>query len=196
MKVMAVIFDLDGTITQPYLDFDQIRAEIGIAKGPILEEMVKMTPPQQQRAEAILIQHELEAAQNSRLNPGTAELLASLRQQKRHIGLVTRNSHDTVRRICLKHNITFDCVITRQDGPVKPHPFSVLRACELLNVSPDQAIVVGDYVFDLISAHRAGAVGVLLNNQDYCADFQQEADYIISSLKELPEIIDILENHK
>ena len=39
MPIRAVIFDLDGTITQPYLDFDGIREEMGLEKngGPILE---------------------------------------------------------------------------------------------------------------------------------------------------------------
>ena len=34
----VVIFDLDGTITEPYLDFDTIRAKVGV-EGPILEAM-------------------------------------------------------------------------------------------------------------------------------------------------------------
>jgi len=29
----AVIFDLDGTLTEPLLDFDAMRAEIGLAPG-------------------------------------------------------------------------------------------------------------------------------------------------------------------
>ena len=34
----AVIFDLDGTITRPFLDFDAIRREMGLPHGlPILE---------------------------------------------------------------------------------------------------------------------------------------------------------------
>jgi len=39
MPIKAVIFDLDGTITQPYFDFDAIREEIGLPRdsGPILE---------------------------------------------------------------------------------------------------------------------------------------------------------------
>lgn len=45
MAIEAVIFDLDGTITQPYFDFDAMREEIGLAKdsGPILESMEKRT---------------------------------------------------------------------------------------------------------------------------------------------------------
>ena len=46
MPIRAVVFDLDGTITEPYFDFDAIREEIGLEKNgePILEAMEKMTP--------------------------------------------------------------------------------------------------------------------------------------------------------
>ncbi|MCK5272001.1 MAG: hypothetical protein KAJ52_05470, partial [Sedimentisphaerales bacterium] len=65
MKIAAVIFDLDGTLTQPYLDFDQIRSEIGNIDGPILEAMEQMPPPQRRKALEILHRHEQEAAENS-----------------------------------------------------------------------------------------------------------------------------------
>ena len=118
MKVNAILFDLDGTLTQPYLDFDQIRDEIGITQGPILEAMAQMTAEQQLRANDILITHELQAANNSRLNPGVHEMLADIRQKNRSIALVTRNSHDSVKRICQIHDLSFDTVVTREDGPV------------------------------------------------------------------------------
>ena len=56
MPFKAVIFDLDGTITQPYFDFDAIRQEIGLARdsGPLLECMEEMTPEQRLEAERIL----------------------------------------------------------------------------------------------------------------------------------------------
>ncbi len=59
MSIKAVIFDLDGTITQPYFDFDAIREEIGLARdsGPLLESMVKMTPQLRQKTEIILNKH-------------------------------------------------------------------------------------------------------------------------------------------
>ena len=45
MTIKAVIFDLDGTITEPFLDFDAIRREIGLSPeaGTLLEAMEKMT---------------------------------------------------------------------------------------------------------------------------------------------------------
>ena len=60
----AIIFDLDGTITKPYLDFDAIRREIGIASGTILEAMQGMEAAERLRAQAIVLRHEWEAARN------------------------------------------------------------------------------------------------------------------------------------
>ena len=53
MPIRAVVFDLDGTITRPYFDFDAIRKEIGMGEngGPVLEAMEKMSPDERRRAE-------------------------------------------------------------------------------------------------------------------------------------------------
>ena len=57
MSIKAVIFDLDGTITKPYFDFDAIREEMGLDKnsGPVLEAMEKMTPSERLNARKILL---------------------------------------------------------------------------------------------------------------------------------------------
>ena len=41
----AVIFDLDGTLTEPVLDFDAMRAEIGLTGGTILEQLEQLDAP-------------------------------------------------------------------------------------------------------------------------------------------------------
>ena len=81
MKLEAVIFDLDGTLTVPHLDFDAIRQEIGGISGPILEAMLKMSADDRRRCEDILHKHELDAAENSRLNPGAHSLLERLQRE-------------------------------------------------------------------------------------------------------------------
>ena len=193
MKIAAVIFDLDGTLTQPYLDFDQIRSEIGDIDGPILEAMEQMPPPQQRKALEILHRHEREAAENSSLNPGVHEIYSWLRNRNIPIGLATRNQRSNVEYICKVHKLDFDSVVTREDGPAKPDAFPVLRACEQMGVPPKETLVVGDYLFDLISARRAGAHPVLLSTNKNHTDFSHEADYVISSLNELPDVIDNIE---
>lgn len=197
MQVTTVIFDLDGTITRPCLDFDQIRRDIGDIDGPILEAMADMTDEQRAHANSVLLKHEQKAAEESELNPGAAELLDRLRSENRRIGLITRNCRQSVEHICAKHNLRFDAVSTREnDGPDKPDPFPFYYVCEKLNAQPHQALMVGDYLFDLLCGKNAGAQSVLVcTNKDY-SDFLDQADFAIHNLTELHGIIESLENHQ
>jgi HAD superfamily hydrolase (TIGR01509 family) len=195
MKIKAVIFDLDGTITAPYLDFDKIRAEIGLSPdaGPLLEEIEKMTGADRKRAEEILYKHEQLAIEHSTLNAGAAETLKRLRQMGIHISVLTRNTRSNASAVAKKHNIEFDAVIDRDDGPVKPNPFGVRRLCEFFKVKPDQTLVVGDYLFDLQCAKAADAIAVLMKSSTKSQQFSCFADYTIDSLK---EIIDIIKSYE
>jgi len=193
MKVKAVLFDLDGTLTVPILDFDRIRSEIGEIEGPILEAMEKMTPAERQRAEEILHRHEEEAAVNSQLNPGVRQVWSYLRGSGRLIGLITRNRRWSVEKFSQTHNLSFDSIFTREDGPAKPDPYPVRQVCRELEVQPEEALVVGDYLFDLISGRRAGARSVLLSSGKKYADYVHEADYVIARLDEVIRIIEDIE---
>ncbi|MBU2596518.1 MAG: HAD family hydrolase [Planctomycetes bacterium] len=196
MKIKAVIFDLDGTITEPYLDFDKIRVEIGLPPdaGPLLEVMEKMTPAKRKRAEDILYKHEQLAIEHSNLNKGVAETLRWLRSQKIHIGILTRNTHSNTSAVAKKHNIEFDAVVDRHDGPVKPDPFGVKMLCRHFNVQPQEAIVVGDYLFDLQSAKSAGVIAVLMKNSEKSEQFSSFADYTVDSLTQIIDIIKRIQN--
>lgn len=192
MPIRAVIFDLDGTITQPYLDFARIREEMGMDRngGPILEAMAKMTPEQRQRAEAILLAHEEEAVAESKLNAGAEEALAAIRTRGLPIGILTRNRKDNAWAVAHKHGLHFDAVVGREDGPVKPDAFGVQHLCRRFNVEPGQTLLVGDYLFDLLCARAAVAIPVLLMNHERADEFAQHADFTLASLGELLPIID------
>jgi HAD superfamily hydrolase (TIGR01509 family) len=192
MPIKAVIFDLDGTITQPYFDFDAIREEIGLAKdsGPVLESMEKMTAQQRQDAEKILYYHEQKAVTESKLNANAKQTLSTLRTAGIHIGVLTRNRRSNALAIARKHKLKFDTVIGREDGPVKPDAFGVLRICEQFGVEPDETMLVGDYLFDLLCAKAAGAVAVLLANHNQADKFAEHADFCIDDISRILEIID------
>jgi len=197
MSVKAVIFDLDGTITQPYFDFDAIRKEIGLDKnsGPILESMQKMTPQQRQQAENILHHHEQRAVVESKLNPGARQTLSALRQAGVKIGVLTRNRRSNAEAIAVKHKLKFDAIVDRDDGPVKPDAFGVLRLCEQFGVKPEQTLVVGDYLFDLLSAKASGAAAVLLANHERADEFAKHADFTIQNIKQVLQIVRSKKQH-
>jgi len=191
MPIKAVIFDLDGTITQPYFDFDAIREEIGLARdsGPLLESMEKMTPELRQKAEKILYIHEEKAVIESKLNNGAKHTLSSLCAAGIFIGILTRNKRENAFAIAEKHDLKFDIVIGREDGPVKPDAFGVLRICEQFAVEPNETLLVGDYLFDLQCAKSAGAVAVLLANHNQADEFVKHADF---SIEDISGILDII----
>jgi len=195
MSIKAVIFDLDGTITQPYFDFDAIREEMGLARdsGPVLESMEKMTVQQRQEAERILHYHEQKAITESKLNAGAKQTLAALRAAGIHIGILTRNRRSNAFAIARKHNLKFDAVFGREEGPVKPDAFGVLRLCEQFGVKPEETLLVGDYLFDLLCAKAAGAIAVLLTNHERFSEFAENADFCIENIS---GVLEIIENKK
>src|SRR5436305_8971677 len=98
----AILFDMDGTITEPMLDFPRIKREMGIGQKPILEALAEMPPRERETAEAVLHRHEEEAAANSALNPGCVELLNWLERHRVGVAVITRNSRLSVKTVCEK----------------------------------------------------------------------------------------------
>src|SRR6476661_375146 len=88
----AILFDMDGTLTEPMLDFPRIKAEMGIGTRPILEALSEMPPEMRFAAEAVLLRHEDHAAENSTLNPGCREVLQLVKELSIATALITRNS--------------------------------------------------------------------------------------------------------
>jgi HAD superfamily hydrolase (TIGR01509 family) len=192
MKIKAVIFDLDGTITQPFFDFDAIRKEMGfpIDVGPILELMEKMTPEKREEAEKILLAHEDKAVVESKLNDGAKKTLEELRKRGILIGILTRNKKENAFAVAKKHGLKFDAVVGRDEGPVKPDAFGVLYLCEKFGIQPQESLVVGDYLFDLLCARAANAIPVLLKNHHKAAEFVHHADFVIENMGDLLKIIE------
>lgn len=185
----AVIFDMDGTLLRPMLDFDAIKREIGI-DGLILETIQAMPAAERARAEAILHRHEAEAAARSELQPGAAEVVTTLRQRGLPVALMTRNSRRSVEVFHQRHGLSFDLVWTRESGAMKPSPEPVRAICRALCVQTSATWTVGDFHFDILCGAAAGAVTVLLLDPDAERPaWADEADHVIHQLGELLELI-------
>ena len=134
--------------------------------------------------------HEQKAIEASKLNPGARELVEQLRKARIAVGVLTRNQRDNAVAVARKHNLEFDAILGREDGPVKPDSFGVLHLCNQFGVRPSETIVVGDYLFDLQCAKAAGAIAVWLKNSHHSKDFTDEADFCVENVGEILEIVE------
>ncbi len=159
----AVIFDLDGTLTRPLLDFDAIRAEIGLRpRLPILEQLAAGDDALRARAEPILRRHENDAIDRATLSDGCAELLRRLDERRVPTAILTRNTRDAVAAFVHKFALSFRAIYTREDGPPKPSPAGVLALCDRMGAIVAHTVAVGDYKFDVQAGRAAGCRTVLL----------------------------------
>jgi HAD superfamily hydrolase (TIGR01509 family) len=192
MTIKTVIFDFDGTITRPLLDFELIRKEMNLTNksGSILEEMEKMTAKQKKSALEILDRHEKHAAENATLNPNAHQTLKKLAEKNINIAILTRNTRENTLLVTEKFNLKFDIIVDRTLEPTKPHPHGVLWICEKFRTPPNQTILVGDFLHDLQCAKAAGAKAVLLETRVNKGKYTKEADFVINSLEKVLKIID------
>ncbi len=159
----AILFDMDGTLTEDRLDFDEIKGRLGLGEAPILESLARMPPEERTRAEGILHKWEAEGAADCRLNHGCLDLLDWLDAHGILSALITRNTRRSVETVLEKHGLSFEVRITREDGQFKPHPEPLWLACERLKVKPEEAWMVGDWKYDIEAGNAAGVRTVWLS---------------------------------
>ncbi len=189
MRRCAVIFDLDGTLTRPNIDFEAIRGEIGV-EGPILEAMEAMDPAARRRATEILCRHEREAAEVATLFDGARETVEACRAMGHGVAVLTRNARVTAQRVLARFAIRVDALRTRDDGAIKPSGEPILSICEALGADAARSWMVGDYLFDLQSGKAAGSGTVLMVGEKALPSFADQADHVIRTLAELLPIVD------
>jgi hydrogenase expression/formation protein HypE len=196
-RVAAVLFDFDGTLTVPdTLDFTALRRAVGCPPGLGLLEFLAGTADAEERRvkEAVMEAMELEAAGRARENAGAAELVASLQRSGIPMGIITRNTRESIDRSLAElpgiDPGCFDVIVTR-DLPLSPKPFpdGVLYAAERLAVDVTELLVVGDYAFDIEAGKRAGALAMFLHNDPGGPFHGQGADFVVHSLAEALTVI-------
>ena len=91
-------------------------------------------------------------------------MMTWLRARNVRSALITRNSRASVKAVLAKHGLSFDVLVTREDGRFKPDPEPLLRACERLGVSTDGAWMVGDGQYDVEAGIAAGVATVWVSH--------------------------------
>jgi HAD superfamily hydrolase (TIGR01509 family) len=182
--IRGVIFDMDGTLTVPVIDFALMRRRLAIPEGDILEVIRSWPEARQKDAFAIIEEIEEDGRFRLELQPGAESLMRVLEQRKIPRAILTRNTEKTVRHLQTRLHTAFSPIVTRAFPTFKPDPAPALHICQLWELEPARCLLVGDYRDDLTCGKRAGTRTCLLLN-DHNRLFADLADFTVASLADL-----------
>jgi pyrophosphatase PpaX len=210
MGYKYVLFDLDGTL----IDTNKLIIEtfkytyrtclgLEVSEQEILKYfgeplLVTLKRYSEERGEELLKTYieynETRHDDSVLLFDGVLKLLEELKGQGYTLALVTSKRRKVAQMGLDLFDISkhFDVFIALEDTELhKPNPAPVIKALELLNAQPSEAIMVGDSVFDIHSAHGAGVKSVLVK-WSAAHGFQGDdtsADYVVHDTEELLKVI-------
>jgi len=186
-NVSAILFDLDGTLVRPTIDFGELNEAVMtvIAQHGARDALTRRMPALEALAIAAawLREHDLPGADELMLDgtqrvlaiemqaadaalpfEGVADMLLGLRDRRVQSAIVTRNNRAAAERILERGELVYDVLLAREDvAQVKPAPGHLRAALRALGVAPGNALMCGDHVMDMEAGARAGvgAVGGL-----------------------------------
>jgi len=193
-KGPAFLFDLDGTLVDSVyqhvlawrealeqagieLAVWRIHRRIGMSGGLFLDALGRETGRRLSAEDVTRIQQTHATAFKREVStvrplPGAVELLAYLSRSRVPWAIATSGRLESARPLLEMLSVAPDVpVITRdQVEHAKPDPDLFLAAAAQLDVPADEAVVVGDSVWDLLAARRARALGVGLLSGGYGQD--------------------------
>lgn len=205
--VRAVVFDLDGVITDStgyhLLSWQQAAAEKGLEFGPEIHEQLKGLTRQasldvilgsQKRQfsdeeKASILQRKQQYYQEfvermtvGDMLPGAEQLLRQIKARGRKLGVASasKNASLILERLSLRP--LFDVVVDgNQIAKSKPDPEVYSKALDLLGVRPFEAVAVEDAAAGVAAAKAAGMWCVGVGSGEYLAG----ADLIVKSIAHL-----------
>jgi HAD superfamily hydrolase (TIGR01509 family) len=185
------IFDLDGTLTVAVHDFDAIRTELGLPQGrPILEELAGLPDERARPLYRQLGEIELELARAARPAAGAERLLETLAGRGARLGILTRNSCEnaleTLRAAGLQRFFAREFLVGRETAAPKPSPAGVQKLLAGWSAAADDALMIGDYLYDLQAGRAAGTATVYVDTTGRFP-FAEHADLRVECLEELLE---------
>ena len=190
-KGPALLFDLGGTLVDSVyqhviawrtaledegLDLStwRIHRRVGMSNGLLVNALAREMGREfsAEQVEALQAGHARvfrELAPHVRPLPGAVELLRDLSQRGVPWAVATSGTRATAAPNLAKLGVPPSVpVVTRDEVPfAKPDPDLFLAAAQRLGIAITNSVVVGDSIWDVLAARRAGALGVGLLSGGY-----------------------------
>jgi HAD superfamily hydrolase (TIGR01549 family) len=187
------IFDLDGTLTIAVHDFNAIREELGIPEGqPIIKTLESLPLKESRNKKKKLQEIEEKLALNASPAPGVEKLLETLNSQNYFFGILTLNTREnawiTLKALGLSEYFTKESVIGRWCAEPKPSPNGIKKLLNHWNVYANDALIVGDYLYDL-QVGRAAEIATVHVDPSGNFEWPELTDISVCSLNELTEML-------
>jgi len=213
-KINTVLFDFDGTIMNTnhviinswQHTFRTVegkeRPEEEIIKtfGEPLQVTMEKVLPQIPAEEGISIYrsyHYDNFTDLIHVFPGVLELIRELKNRAYKVGLVTSRLLHTTSIGLQKYDMEkyFDVIVTCEDTDKhKPDPEPVRIALDRLDSEPEEAIMLGDSMFDILCARNAGVKAALVSWALAVTEDEKTGenapDYIIEEALDLFKILE------
>ncbi len=218
-RFKVVLFDLDGTLVEfkfkvkesrvamiEWLTnngFDMKRATDQTRTQAIIDIAEKQSSSGtnsmdfqsvKEKLSNILDEFEFAGFNEARPHPGSLTLLKELGNRQIRSGVITNSWRKPVDSILGNFGFLpyLSLVITRNElNKLKPEPEGILKAIDLLGVSKDESIYVGDSVIDIQAALRAGIQSIGLAQGMYRADSlaKEGPDYLVENIEDVKKIV-------
>ncbi len=205
----AFLFDFDGTLADSYdaiaASVNHVRQRHGLTPLPVAEVkrhvgrgpeyLLRHTVPNGELATdlaAYRTHHPSVMRPLTQLMPGSAELIAGLRQRGKRLGLCSNKPRLFSRDLLAHFGLAeaFDIVLGPEDvARPKPAPDMLLRALQLLGLPAADVLYIGDMTVDIQTARAAGlTVWIVATGSDERAALEQaRPDRLLGSLPEMVE---------
>jgi HAD superfamily hydrolase (TIGR01509 family) len=210
----AIIFDLDGVLADSETWWSEIDAKllaeygvtyhgehhqqvVGVSYRLAVEfykkAFVLSVPPEEMMRRRGEIATEF-FANRIGLFPKVKGVLEELRQMKLHLAVATSSVSASARPFLDRHQLTgfFEVVVTgEQVEQGKPAPDIYLCAADKLGIPADACLVIEDALPGVAAAKAAKMCVAAIPDKRFVdpREYEKNADYVLNSLQELPELI-------
>jgi len=207
----VVLFDFDGPICSVFAGYPSVRAVIAtlraleVAGFDVRPEWLKLEDPHRllvevaaQIPEAVgiaedaLTRSEVHAVDSARITAGVTDLIDQITGRGQQWAVVSNNSAESIARFCDRKDFarTPSLTVGRPKGEphlMKPNPFALRHALEVLSTPARDAVFIGDSVSDVQAGRVVGIPTIGYANKPAKPKLlaAAQADVVIKSMDDL-----------
>lgn len=189
----AFLMDWDGVIADTKLDFSAVKKKYyGDARAMLIEDAHVLSPDQRESLKKDLYDIEMDGAARAVPVPGALKLLEHLESGGIPYCIVSRNCLDSIKLAAETASIPLpEHVWARENSKwLKPDPRILEAAASVLGAEPSECSFVGDFIYDLQGARRAGMRAILIGgdrDEEVWSEWGEWCDVAYASVEELLE---------